>query len=306
LAQASPTLCFLPSGSIVRTMGCSQAKATKPSMVGAPATGTQASLTLLSPSNSQKQKAKSDNGLTCAVANLEEHNEPNASSLEVPTMVEEGKRDWPLRRKALHVFAMADKTMHGLLDLDLLAFDGSDTVFIEMLQGVLGVHETGLLSMSEFLESVRQLAFADEAKAALFLDLCQKHIDDQKEHWPLRDEALQVFRMGDRNGDCQLDMNELKEIRQSADFGTAMMNNIDIDKNGTVSKGEWLAYVKRLADQNEASAAAMLALYRKQLSESSNTKEAYVAAKTALDSLAEETVLEDASIGQNQCWWSCC
>merc|ERR1711988_1801531 len=105
----------------------------------------------------------------------------------------------------------------------------------------------------------KKLALTNEVKAGLFLDLCQKHMNDQKEHWPLRDEALQVFRMGDRNGDCQLDMKELTEIRQSADFAKAMMNNIDIDKNGIVSKGEWLAYVKRLADQNEESAAEVLA-----------------------------------------------
>merc|ERR1711881_314657 len=136
--------------------------------------------------------------------------------------------------------------------------------------------------------------------AGVFLDLCQRHISKQKEHWPLRDEALQVFRMGDRNGDCQLDMSELTEIRRSADFARTMMDSVDINKDGTVSKGEWLAYIKRLADQNEKSAAAVLALYRKHLSNSSNTAEAYVAAKSALDAL-----VDDSSVVVSRPWWAC-
>merc|ERR1711939_875058 len=106
--------------------------------------------------------------------------------------------------------------------------------------------------------------------------------------------------MGDRNGDCQLDMSELTEIRQSADFGRTLMDSVDINKDGTVSKGEWLAYIKRLADQDEKSAAAVLALYRKHLSNSSNTAEAYVAAKSALDALAG-----DSSVVASRPWWAC-
>merc|ERR1719321_367958 len=143
--------------------------------------------------------------------------------------------------------------------------------------------------MAEWLQTVKELAIKNEVKAALFLDLCLKHISKQKEHWPLRDEALQVFRMGDRNGDCQLDMSELTEIRQSDDFAKTMMDSVDINKDGTVSKGEWLAYIKRLADQNEKSAAAVLALYRKQLSNSGNTAKAYVAAKSAIDALVDDS-----------------
>merc|ERR1719291_621309 len=109
------------------------------------------------------------------------------------------------------------------------------------------------------------------------------------EHWPLREEALQVFLMGDRNGNGQLEMSQLADLRQNEEFANAMMDIIDVDKNGRVSKGEWLAYVKRLADQNQESAAACLALYRNHLSHSSTTEEPYVAAKAAMDVLMEDT-----------------
>merc|ERR1712194_239311 len=72
------------------------------------------------------------------------------------------------------------------------------------------------------------------------------------------------------------------------------------DKNGIVSKGEWLAYVKRLADNNGQSAAAVLALYRNHLSNSSNTAEAYGAAKNAMDVL-----VDDSTAQAPQCWWAC-
>lgn len=239
------------------------------------------------------------------------------------------------RQRALRVFAMSDKGKNGLLNAKALA-DGTDMIFVEMLQGS---NALGLLSMSEWLESVQKLVLQDEVKAGLFLDLCEKHISQQKEQWPLRnealqvyrmmdrngdfqldmgeltgllreldmgeqwplrDEALQVFRMGDRNGDCQLDMGELTEIRQSADLARTLLDSVDVNKDGTVSKREWLAYIKRLADQDEKSAAAILALYRKHLSNSGNTAKAYVAAKSALDALAG-----DSSVVASRPWWAC-
>jgi Ca2+-binding EF-hand superfamily protein len=281
-------------------MGCSQGKTTKPSAVAVTAKSAKTPLTLLSPSNAQKQKVGVENVAGTFVDNAEDKGQKLTKSMEAATIQQNTDKDWPLRWKALRVFAMADKTMHGLLDVKELIADGSDAVFVDMLQGAIGAHAEDALSLSAWLESVKNLALRDEVKAGVFLDLCQKHIGDQKEHWALRDEALQVFRMGDRNGDCQLDLNELTEIRKSADFAQAMMNSIDIDKNGTVSKGEWLAYVKRLADQNQESAAAVLALYRTHLGESSNTAEAYDAAKSALGALVEDT-----SANATQRWWAC-
>jgi Ca2+-binding EF-hand superfamily protein len=293
-------------------MGCSHGKTTKPSAVGVNKTTkdkttkpptTESPPTLLSPSNAQKQKVVVEDGVGASGDYAVDSGQELTRSSETAAIQQDAEKDWPLRWKALRVFAMADKTMHGLLDVKELTADGNDVVFHDMLQGVLGGHADDLLSLSAWLGSMKKLALGDEVKAGLFLDLCLKHVSDQQERWPLRDEALQVFRMGDGNGDYQLDMNELTEIRQSADFAQAMINSIDIDKDGTVSKGEWLAYVKRLADQNEESAAAVLALYRKQLGESSNTAEAYDAAKSAMNALVEDS---SANTTQGSFWWACC
>jgi Ca2+-binding EF-hand superfamily protein len=207
-----------------------------------------------------------------------------------------------LRSKAMRVFAMAEKGADGLLDAKKLAADcdGSDMFFVAMQQGTLGKDVGGRLSMSEWLKSVKNLALEDEIKAGVFLDLCQWRIDQQNLYWPLRNKALQVFRMGDRSGDGKLDMSELTEIRQSAEFARTLMDDIDINKDGYISKGEWLAYIKGLADKNEESAAAVLELYRKHLSNSSNTVKAYGAAKSALDAL-----VEDSSVTSTRPWWAC-
>merc|ERR1719272_2257942 len=103
-----------------------------------------------------------------------------------------------------------------------------------------------------------------------------KELLGRQEHWPLLDEPLEIFRMGDRNGDGHLDMNELTELRQSAEFAQAMLDPAQamiertyINKTGRVSRGEWLAYVKRLADNDEESTSAALALYRHYFSNNS-------------------------------------
>jgi Ca2+-binding EF-hand superfamily protein len=224
-------------------------------------------------------------------------------SLAVPLA---DSQDWPLRWKALRVFAMADKQML-LLDTKQLAGDGSDSTFAEMLRSVLGGDGAGLVSQAEWLEIVKKFALEDEVQAASFLDLCLKRLGEQKEHWKLREEALQVFSMGDRNGDGHLDMNELTELRQNTEFAQAMLDVMDIDKNGIVSKGEWLAYVKRLADQNETSTAAVLKLYGQHLS--SKTPVVGEAAIDVIPGHREDgRALEDSGVRatQRQRRWACC
>merc|ERR1719331_3439524 len=104
--------------------------------------------------------------------------------------------------------------------------------FKEMLQRVLEGYVARSLSQAEWLERVKNLALQDDRQAAEFLDLCVAHLGESLEDWPLRDEALQVFRMGDRNGDGQLEMSELAEIRWSAEAAEVMLGKIDSDKNG--------------------------------------------------------------------------
>jgi len=187
-----------------------------------------------------------------------------------------------------------------LLDAEELAGDGSDKAFSEMLQDAFDGDVARLRSQGQWLESMKRLVLRDVVQAALFLDLCEARLAEQKERWPLRDEALQVFSMADRNGDRQLDMTELTEARQSDEFARAMLDAADVDKNGTLSRGEWLEYVKRLADNDQESTAALLALCRKRLSNSSNTVDvdAYRAAENTMDVLA----VEDSTVRINVVW----
>lgn len=278
-------------------MGCSQGKTTKPSVVGKSATSAEPCPTLLSQARVPNQHHKTEEGHHTSVDDAE------GTDAEVPEDLLEfvGEHDWPQRSRALRMFAMADKGADGLLDLQTLAGEGSDPIFSQMLEGVFDDDVKRFISRADWLASIKKFALKNEVKAILFLKLCENKVSAQKEQWPLRDEALQVFRMGDRDGNGQLDMDELTEIRQSAEFAQAMMDNIDIDKSGTVSKGEWLAYTKRLADSDAESAAAVLSMYRSYLSTSINTAQAYVAAKSAMDVL-----VEDSSVSASQRWWACC
>eukprot|EP00747_Dinoflagellata_sp_TGD_P163006 gnl/TRDRNA2_/TRDRNA2_181248_c0_seq1.p1 gnl/TRDRNA2_/TRDRNA2_181248_c0~~gnl/TRDRNA2_/TRDRNA2_181248_c0_seq1.p1 ORF type:complete len:313 (+),score=62.42 gnl/TRDRNA2_/TRDRNA2_181248_c0_seq1:114-1052(+) len=51
-----------------------------------------------------------------------------------------------------------------------------------------------------------------------------------------------------------------------ADRAESMMENVHAEKKGKLTLSEWLAYVKRLSDKNQKSAAAVLKLYEKQVS----------------------------------------
>jgi len=267
-------------------MGCVQGKVSKPTAASAPATDSEPTSTLLNTTHEQKHVPKEGGETATSVIDSSES---------------QAAEEWPLRWKAMRVFAMAPKATSGVLDAGEFAGDGSDMRFKEMLQRVLEGDVARLLSQAEWLERVKSLALQDERQAAEFLDLCVAHLGERLEDWPLRDEALQVFRMGDRNGSGQLEMSELAEIRRSDKFAQALMDKIDIDRDGTVSKGEWLAYVKRMADKDEKSAAAVLALYRRRLSSSSNTTEACDAPKAAVDVLVEDRGVKPARKG-----WVCC
>jgi Ca2+-binding EF-hand superfamily protein len=220
-------------------------------------------------------------------------------------------RSKALRSKALRIYVMADKsTDDARLHVNVLAPSWRLDL---MLQRVLEIRSDASLSQTEWLEVVRKAADRDCDQTNAFLDVCQKHLEQQKEHWPLRQQALNVFFLGDRNNDGQLDMDELTEMRQSSDFAQALMDTIDLDKNGTVSKGEWLAYIKRLADMDEQSAAAVLELYKRALTKTSPVlrTEAVPTLKSDTDKTLRERkeiipILEDSTANANQRWWACC
>eukprot|EP00747_Dinoflagellata_sp_TGD_P154371 gnl/TRDRNA2_/TRDRNA2_177494_c6_seq2.p3 gnl/TRDRNA2_/TRDRNA2_177494_c6~~gnl/TRDRNA2_/TRDRNA2_177494_c6_seq2.p3 ORF type:complete len:130 (-),score=33.23 gnl/TRDRNA2_/TRDRNA2_177494_c6_seq2:344-733(-) len=123
---------------------------------------------------------------------------------------------------------------------------------------------SGKVDEKEWLKYIEKLAKMNQGMAASILELYEKQIADSA--FPLKEKALQVFRTADKDSDGLLDLSELTKIRGRADWGEGLMNNLDTDKNGKVSQSEWLAYVKRLYEKNQKSAAAVLNLYDKDLS----------------------------------------
>merc|ERR1712224_785526 len=95
-------------------------------------------------------------------------------------------------------------------------------------------------------------------------ELYEKQIADSS--FPLKEEALRVFRKADKDSDGLLDLLEMEKMRGRADWAKGLMKTVDTDKSGKVNQSEWLAYVKAIYEKNQKSAAAVLNVYDKQLS----------------------------------------
>jgi len=83
--------------------------------------------------------------------------------------------------------------------------------------------------------------------------------------WSLRDEALRVFDLADKDCDGQLDLQELCNVRNNPEMAKTMMTTLDTDLSGTLSREEWLNYFYNLFLKKESSAAAVLKLYERQI-----------------------------------------
>jgi len=129
---------------------------------------------------------------------------------------------------------------------------------------------SGKVSQAEWLAYIKRLADKSEKAAAKVLRLSEEQI--VASNFPLKSEALRIFQMADRNQDGELNMSELAELRGRPEWAEAMMGNVDSDTSGKVSQAEWLAYVKKLADKNEKSAAAVLSLYKKQIAKNGSER----------------------------------
>mmetsp|Transcript_129953 Transcript_129953/g.290077 ORF Transcript_129953/g.290077 Transcript_129953/m.290077 type:complete len:118 (-) Transcript_129953:21-374(-) len=77
-------------------------------------------------------------------------------------------------------------------------------------------------------------------------------------------EAESIYHLADKNGNFSLDIEELTNLRNNKEFAEAMMGAADTDLSGTISKSEWLAYLKGIFDKKEKAAWQLLKLYEKQ------------------------------------------
>merc|ERR1719498_1694885 len=88
----------------------------------------------------------------------------------------------------------------------------------------------------------------------------------------LKDEAVRIFNLADRDGNGFLDMDELANVRNSKEFAQAMMGQVDDNADGHLSLDEWLIYVKKIFDKKEKTCATLLKLYEKQIGQNVELK----------------------------------
>ena len=62
--------------------------------------------------------------------------------------------------------------------------------------------------------------------------------------WRLKKRAQNIFERADADGSGFLDLAELTAMKNSPEFGEAMLSIIDADSGGQIELNEWLIYVK--------------------------------------------------------------
>ena len=83
------------------------------------------------------------------------------------------------------------------------------------------------------------------------------------EPWPLKDEAIRVFKLGDADGNGYLDMEELKDMLKNKQFVETAMENMDVNMDGKVSLSEWLIAMKTTFDKSEAACKTAIKAHEK-------------------------------------------
>eukprot|EP00747_Dinoflagellata_sp_TGD_P191552 gnl/TRDRNA2_/TRDRNA2_55078_c0_seq1.p1 gnl/TRDRNA2_/TRDRNA2_55078_c0~~gnl/TRDRNA2_/TRDRNA2_55078_c0_seq1.p1 ORF type:complete len:148 (+),score=28.00 gnl/TRDRNA2_/TRDRNA2_55078_c0_seq1:111-554(+) len=128
----------------------------------------------------------------------------------------------------------------NLRNVRIVEPDNHDELFFPTISDAKGEDSTAALGVCSFwLKSARLSSFS------------------------LKNEALRIFQMANKNEDGKLDMSELAEMWH-------LDSDEDIILWGKLSQAEWLAYVKKLADKNEKSAAALLRAYEKKIATSNS------------------------------------
>jgi hypothetical protein len=216
-----------------------------------------------------------------------------------------GHDDWASRDEALRVFDLTHKDDAGRLDMKEFAYILKDAAWLaDLLTGApMSPRNNNLdLSIARRLNMEAEADLPDSVSRtqwlAYFYSIAQKNdtlassilylyeeeflkdsdirkscvFEDPRgpaancmSDWPMRDEALRVFNLADKDGSGELDLEELCDVRNNPDLAQAMMDTYDTDFSGTLSTAEWLNYFYRLFLKKEAAARAILRLYEKQV-----------------------------------------
>merc|ERR1712224_628072 len=110
-----------------------------------------------------------------------------------------------------------------------------------------------------------KLAKMNQGMAASILEMYEKQIVG----FPLKKEALRIFRLADEDSDGRLDLSELNVVCGfDEEESKVLMKQMDLDASGKVDEKEWLKYIEKLAKMKQGMAASILELYEKQIADS--------------------------------------
>merc|ERR1712224_1108160 len=118
----------------------------------------------------------------------------------------------------------------------------------------------------EWRKYIEKLAKMNQGMAASILEMYEKQIADSA--FPLKEEALRIFHLADKDSDGQLDLSELNTVGGFDEGSMDFMKQMDLDASGKVDEKEWLKYIEKLAKMNQGMAASILELYEKQIADS--------------------------------------
>eukprot|EP00931_Biecheleriopsis_adriatica_P076040 TRINITY_DN49795_c0_g1_i1.p1 TRINITY_DN49795_c0_g1~~TRINITY_DN49795_c0_g1_i1.p1 ORF type:complete len:499 (-),score=142.27 TRINITY_DN49795_c0_g1_i1:59-1555(-) len=176
----------------------------------------------------------------------------------------------PLRTEAVRIFKLADLDGNGVLDrrevAEVLKSEQFATAWVKQVD----TDRNTVISEDEWVAYIKGVHDSDANSATALLQMYERILCE----WPLRSEALRIFRLADTNGDGVLDVQELADVRKTDDFTKDWMTRVDTDLNGEISEEEWMAYIKSVYKKKPDVAAALLQTYEQRLREASLRMEA--------------------------------
>jgi len=185
--------------------------------------------------------------------------------------IEKDTAAWNWKAESDRIFKLADKDGNGFIDMAELANVRNSNDYAEVMMGVVDENKDGKLSLEEWSAYVQGIFDKKEAACKGVLKLYEVQISQTKEikletsEWALQDEAIRIFNLADKDHSGFIDLAELANVRNSAEYAETMMGVLDENKDSKLSLAEWISYVKGVFDKKEDACKGLLKLYEKQV-----------------------------------------